>query len=103
MKPKVVCLCGSTRFKDAFEKAMRDETLAGNIVLTVGLFGHLEGLDMDGPTKMMLDKLHLAKIDLADEVLVLNVEGYIGNSTRNEIIYALDTNTLVRYLEPINQ
>jgi hypothetical protein len=72
-KPIIVTLCGSTRFKAAFEAAMRAETLAGNIVLTVGLFGHLEGFDMDGPTKRMLDELHLRKIDLSSDVLFLNV------------------------------
>lgn len=72
MKPIVVCLCGSTRFKDEYEKAYRDETLDGKIVLTVGLFGHHEGIDMDGPIKAMLDQLHLVKIDLASEILVIN-------------------------------
>ncbi len=72
-KPRVVCLCGSTRFKSAFVDAQRRETLAGRIYLSVGLFGHLEGLDMGGEVKAMLDELHLAKIDLADEVLVLDV------------------------------
>lgn len=96
--PRVVCLCGSTRFRAAYEKAMRDETLAGRIVLTVGLFGHEEGLDMDGPVKAMLDELHKRKIDLADEVLVLDVDGYIGRSTRSEIFYAESAGKLVRYL-----
>ena len=85
---KTVCLCGSTKFKEEYIKANRDETLKGNIVLSVGLFGHTEGLDMDSDTKKMLDKLHLAKIDLADEVLILNVGGYIGESTSREIAYA---------------
>jgi len=98
-RPVVVCLCGSTRFKEAFESAMRSETLNGKIVLTVGLFGHLEGLDMEGSDKVMLDQLHFRKIDLADEILVLNVGGYIGSSTRNEINYAFKTKKLVRYLE----
>lgn len=71
-KPIVVCLCGSTRFGDAFRDAMRRETLKGKIVLTVGLLGHREGLDMTGPTKEMLDELHKRKIDLADEILVLD-------------------------------
>jgi len=99
--PTVVCLCGSTRFKDKFIEAMREETLAGKIVLSVGLFGHLENppLDMDGPTKKMLDELHLRKIDLADEVLILNVGGYIGSSTRNELAYAHQKGKTVRYLE----
>jgi hypothetical protein len=99
-KPTVVCLCGSTRFADAFRNAMREETLAGKIVLTVGLLGHAEGIDMEGPVKKMLDELHLRKIDLADEVLVLNVGGYVGYSTGKEIAYAHANGKPVRYLEP---
>ena len=95
----IVCLCGSTRFKDAYEKAMRDFTLQGYIVLTVGLFGHLEGIDMDGPTKKMLDELHLRKIDLADMVYVLNVDGYVGRSTRNEIDYARKHGKQISFLQ----
>lgn len=97
-KPVVVCLCGSTRFKDAFIEAMKEETLKGKIVLSVGLFGHLEGLDMSGPVKKMLDELHLRKIDLADEILVLNIGGYVGESTRNEINYAIDHDKRIRFL-----
>ncbi len=70
--PRKVCLCGSSRFKANHEAAMRAETLAGRIVIPMGLYGHLEGMDMDGMTKSMLDELHLRKIDLADEVLVVN-------------------------------
>ena len=99
-RPKVVCLCGSTRFREAFEGANRAETLAGNIVLSVGLFGHHEGLDMAGETKARLDDLHLRKIDLADEVLILNVGGYIGESTRRELEYASGAGRAVRFLEP---
>jgi hypothetical protein len=98
-KPTIVCLCGSTRFREAYEKAQKEETLAGKIVLTVGLFGHAEALDMEGPTKKMLDELHLRKIDLADEILVLNVGGYIGESTRNEITYARLASKKIRWLE----
>ena len=71
--PTIVCLCGSTRFGDAFKDALRTETLAGRIVLSVGLLGHAEGIDMDGPVKVMLDELHCRKIDMSDEVLILNV------------------------------
>lgn len=102
-KPIVVCLCGSTRFKDAYEKAMREETLKGNIVLTVGLFGHLEGMDMNGETKKMLDELHLRKIDLADEVLIINVGKYIGQSTSRELEYAKKNGKKIRYLEQIEE
>ena len=95
----IITLCGSTRFKDAYIEAMRNETLKGNIVLTVGLFGHLEGIDMGGDVKRMLDKLHLQKISMSHEILVLNVGGYIGESTQREIDYALKIGKIVRYLE----
>lgn len=98
--PLVTCLCGSTRFKSAYEKAQMEETLKGNIVLSVGMFGHLEGLDMGGEVKKRLDELHLRKIDLADEVLVLNVGNYVGESTAREIAYAEAQGKTIRYLEP---
>jgi len=102
MKPIIVCLCGSTRFQAEFIKAAREETLAGKIVLSVGVFGHMEGLDMQSETKQMLDQLHLRKIDLADEILVLNVNGYIGDSGANEIAYARCQGKTIRYLENVS-
>lgn len=63
---KIVTLCGSTKFRADFERVMAEETLAGNIVISVGLFGHETGMDMNGSTKRMLDQLHFRKIDLAD-------------------------------------
>lgn len=65
-----MCLCGSTRFKAAFEEAARSETLAGRVVLSVGVFGHQEASPLPDHVKVELDRLHLEKIDLADEVLV---------------------------------
>lgn len=97
-KRTVVCLCGSTRFEAAFVKACREETLQGKIVLSVGLFGHKEGIDMEGEVKRMLDELHFDKIAIADEILVLNVGGYIGSSTRNEIAFAAKLGKRIRYL-----
>jgi hypothetical protein len=99
-RPVIVCLCGSTRFGDAFRDAMREESLAGRIVLTVALLGHSEGLDMSGPVKQRLDELHKRKIDLADEVLVLNVGDYVGDSTFGELEYARRHGKRVRFLEP---
>ncbi len=101
---KVITLCGSTRFKDEFMKAQRDLTLKGNIVISVGLFGHAGEWDnMDeetiNKTKEMLDDMHKRKIDMADEIFVINVGGYIGSSTRSEIEYATKTGKKVNYLE----
>lgn len=99
-KYKVITLCGSTRFKDEFMEAQKRLTLDGNIVISVGLFGHSGDNEVwiEG-TKEMLDDMHLRKIDMADEIYVINVDGYIGTSTRNEIEYAKRTGKVVRYLK----
>lgn len=100
-KPTVVCLCGSTRFREAFERANFDETLAGKIVLSVGCFrGQFGANSFSDEQKVQLDVLHKHKIDLADEVLVLNVGGYVGDSTNSEIDHAMKTGKPVRWLEP---
>ena len=96
----VITLCGSTRFKDQFIEAQKRLTLEGNIVISVGLFGHSgdEEVWTEG-TKEMLDKMHKRKIDMADAIYVINVGGYIGESTRSEIEYAIRNGKEVRYLE----
>ena len=97
---KIITLCGSTRFKDEFLEAQKRLTLEGNIVISVGLFGHSGDNEVwsDG-VKDMLDRQHLAKIDLADEIFVVNVGGYIGDSTRREIAYAEYKGKSITYLE----
>lgn len=108
-KPKIVCLCGSTRFMEAFQAANLNETLKGNIVLSVGcntasdadLFAGMPETQMRA-LKERLDELHKRKIDLADEVLILNVGKYIGESTYSELEYAVYAGKEIRYLEPIN-
>lgn len=104
---KVITLCGSTRFKEEFLQVQKELTLKGNIVISVGLFGHSgdsevwEKMD-EGTltkTKQMLDDMHKRKIDMADEIFVINVGGYIGESTKSEIEYAKAHNKKVKYLE----
>lgn len=97
--PKIICLCGSTKFKTAFEKAVLEETLHGNIVLSVGCYMHHDTIPISKKQKILLDELHLKKIDLSSEIFVLNVGGYVGKSTSNEIAYAKKTNKKIRYLE----
>lgn len=99
LKPVVVTLCGSTKFKDEFIKANADETMAGKIVLSVGGFDHAEGVTLTDSQREMLGKLHEHKIDMSDEILVINVDGYIGKSTRHEIEYARQRGIKVRFLE----
>ena len=97
---KVITLCGSTRFKEQFLEVQKKLTLEGNIVISVGLFGHAGDNEVwIEETKAMLDRMHLAKIDLADEIFVINVDNYIGDSTRNEIAYAKSKGKSVNFLE----
>ena len=99
---KIVTLCGSTRFKEQFIEAQKRLTLEGSIVISVGLFGHSGDEEVWKPgTKEMLDDMHLRKIDMADEIYVINVGGYIGESTKREIAYAVKTGKTINYLEPI--
>ena len=101
-KMKVITLCGSTRFKKQFLEQQKRLTLEGNVVISVGLFGHSGDEEVWKPgMKEMLDKMHLQKIDMADEIFVINVGGYIGESTRREIAHAEQTGKPVRYLESI--
>jgi hypothetical protein len=102
-KYKVITLCGSTRFKDEFIAVQKRLTLEGNIVISVGLFGHSgDDNEWTAETKPMLDDMHKRKIDMADEIFVINLGGYIGSSTRSEIEYALETNKQVNYLESLS-
>ena len=98
-KYKIITLCGSTKFKDDFISQQKRLTLEGNIVITVGLFGHSGDDEVwSEDTKIMLDDMHKRKIDMADEIFVINVGGYIGSSTRSEIEYAMRTGKRVNYL-----
>lgn len=101
-KYKVITLCGSTKFKNEFIETQKRLSLEGNIVISVGLFGHSGDDEVwaDG-VKEMLDDMHKRKIDMADGIYVINVGGYIGNSTRSEIEYAKFHGKTIEYLEPI--
>lgn len=99
---KIITLCGSTRFKKEFEQVQKMLTLQSHIVISVGLFDadhEYKNQTIDFHTKLMLDDMHKRKIDLADEIYVINVGGYIGESTASEIEYTLSTGKVVNYLE----
>ena len=104
VKYKIVTLCGSTRFKDEFLRVQKELTLKGYIVISVGLFGHSGDHEvLDDGVKEMLDEMHLAKIDMADEIFIVNPGGYIGKSTAREIAYARSHGKPVRSLCPLPQ
>ena len=101
-KYKVITLCGSTKFKEEYLRAQKELTLQGNIVISVGLFGHSGDVEVwSEGTKEMLDDMHKRKIDMADEIFVINVGGYIGSSTRSEIEYATNQGKKINYLVPV--
>lgn len=111
-RPRIVCLCGSTKFYEAFVTANYKETMSGKIVLSVGFFAnaspeqfqireHGELVGITPAQKIKLVELHKRKIDLADEILVLNVGGYVGESTKSEVDYAIKNQKSIRWLEPI--
>lgn len=108
--PRVYTLCGSSRFRDAFDLANMNLSLQGHIVISLGMFGHVDHpqgarwLASDGdestPAKRTLDELHFRKIDLSDAIYVINVGGYVGGSTRREIAYARNLGKDVEWLFP---
>ena len=104
MDIRVITLCGSTKFKDDFLKANAELTLQGNVVISVGVFGHTDPEYMkriDEEMKTQLDDIHRRKIDMADEIFVINTDGYIVSSTKSEIEYALQNNKIVKYMYEI--
>ena len=108
-RPKIICLCGSTRFLEKFRDEGLRLTREGYIVLSIGIcapdsmvLAHPDSVE-GREEKQKLDELHKRKIDLADEVLILNVGDYVGESTRSEIEYAKTHGKIIRYLESIDQ
>lgn len=103
-KYNVITLCGSTKFKEEFMEVQKELTLQGNIVISVGMFGHSGDNEVwEAGTKEMLDDMHKCKIDMANEIFVINKDGYIGSSTKSEIAYAESTGKSIRFLETVNR
>ena len=100
-KYNVITLCGSIRFKNEFMKVQEELTLDGNIVFTPNFFNNLKG-EINAETKKMLDEMHRQKIDMSNEIYVINCGGYIGESTKSEIEYAKANGKKTSYLEDIS-
>lgn len=106
-RPKIVCLCGSMRFKDEFIKANKLLTLEGCIVLTPGMYEHADVLDKDiepegRQMKYLTDKVHREKMKMADEIRFINTGGYIGPSTNEDLEYARKLGKLISFSDNIN-
>lgn len=101
-KYNVITLCGSVKFKDDFIKVKEKLTLDGNIVFMPNFFNNVKKEEISLEIKKMLDEMHKQKIDMSDEIYVINLGGYIGESTKNEIEYAKMKEKKIKYLEDIN-
>lgn len=100
-KYNVITLCGSIKFKNEFMKVQEELTLDGNIVFIPNFFNNLKG-EINKETKKMLDEMHRQKIDMSNEIYVINCGGYIGESTKSEIEYAKANGKMISYLEDIS-
>ena len=98
-KYKVITLCGSIKYKDIFLKVQEKLLLEVNIVFTPIFFDNIKKEEISLETKEMLDKMHKQKIDMSDEIYVINLNGYIGESTKSEIEYANSKGKNISYLE----
>jgi hypothetical protein len=101
-RPTVVCICGSSRFKDDHLGIAQRETLLGKIVLLAGFYHHVDKVPITAEQKKKLDQLHCRKIDIADEVFIVNPNGYVGESTKEQIEYARALGKTLRWLEDPN-
>lgn len=98
-KPYIVTLCGSTRFKTEFTYQAEKLSKEGKIVLTPSIFDVSYPKTMSVREHAVLDVLHRQKMEMADEVLIINKDGYIGEDTQKEIDWCRSHNIKVKYLE----
>ncbi len=97
----IITLCGSTKFKNEFLEVQKQLTLQGHIVLSVGMFGHADGIELSREEKIRLDNLHKEKINMSDAIFVINKDNYIGESTYGEIDWANRMGKEIYFLEKI--
>lgn len=98
-KYKIITLCGSIKFQEDFLKEQKRLTVEGNIVLIPNFFGSEDKEVLTYEVLAMLKDMHFRKIDMADEIFVINKGGYIGASTKLEIEYAKQIGKIVKYME----
>jgi hypothetical protein len=99
VESEIVCLCGSTKYKQTFEDEIERLTFEGCITVAPGVFGHADGIDLSDQEKQALDRLHREKVLISDRVHVVNVNGYVGDSTEAEIKYAKKIGTPVTWYD----
>ena len=95
----IITLCGSTKFKSAFIRVAQRISLMGHIVLTPTIFSHADNIELAEEKIQTLKKVHLDKIAMSDVIIIINVDGYIGETTKEEIEYAEKLNKEIIYLK----
>lgn len=98
-KYKVITLCGSAKFKKEFFIVQQKLTLEGIIILLPTFFE--DCVEVSGSKYSMLKDMHIKRIDMSDEIFVINKNGYIGENTKFEIEYSLKIGKKINYLEQI--
>lgn len=101
MEIKVITICGSMRYAKEMMKIAEELELKNGYAVIQCVY-NVNGLKYEGLDASILDKIHRKKIDISDAIYVVNIQGYIGNSTKKEIEYAINTGKEVIYHEPIN-
>ena len=101
MKVKVITICGSMRYAKEMMKISEELELKKGYAVIQCVY-NVDGLKYEGVDASILDKIHRKKIDISDAIYVVNIDGYIGNSTKKEIEYAMNNGKEVLYHEPIN-
>lgn len=101
MAKEIICICGSTKFKDKIIQVQKELTLQGYVVIGMHLFSQDEGIELTKEQLLMLKEKHKLKIDLSDAIYVVNPNGYLGDSTKEEIEYAISKGKKIMSLEPL--
>ena len=94
----VITLCGSMRFREEFARLDAELSLAGHVVLTPVTLD--PAADPTADERELLSRIHLQKIAMSDQIFIVNVGGYFGESTRRELNHARSLGVAVRFLEP---
>jgi len=101
MSKEIICICGSTKFKDKIIQVQRELTLQGYIVIGMHLFSQDERIKLTEEQLYMLKEKHKFKIDMSEAIYVVNPDGYVGDSTKEEIMYAISKGKKIMSLEPL--
>lgn len=98
---KVITLCGSSKFKEDFDRVNEELTMKGNVLFSLGVFAHSKGIELSDEQVELLKKIHFQKIDMSDTIYVINKGLYYGHSTKLEIDYAMAKGKEILFMENV--